>query len=118
MTEELFSKSVETHKLITSPSGKQLDFNAGTTNTFGGLLEDFCMENDFIISDYAIVPQDTFTYISDAHNTTSWIDRFVSSFSVHQAMLNMDVLTECIISDHQLWQSAFSAPTFLNLMTR
>ena len=42
------------------------------TNTFGGLLEDFCMENDFIISDYAILPQDTFTF-SDAHNTTSWI---------------------------------------------
>ena len=76
-------------------------FNAGTTNTFGGLLEDFCMENDFIISDYAVLPQDTFTYISDAHNTTSWIDHFVSSFSVHQAMLNMDVLTECIISYHR-----------------
>ena len=44
------------------------DFNAGATNTFGGLLEDFCMENDLIISDYAILPQDTFTYISDAHN--------------------------------------------------
>jgi len=77
------------------------DFNAGTTNTFGGLLQDFCMENDFIISDYAILPQDTFTYISDAHNTTSWIDHFVSSFSVHQALLNMDMLTECIISDHR-----------------
>ena len=59
------------------------------------------MENDFIISDYALLPQETFTYISDAHNTTSWIDHFVSSFSVHQAMLNMDVLTECIISDHR-----------------
>ena len=59
------------------------------------------MENDFIISDYALLPQDTLTYISDAHNTTSWIDHFVSSFSVHQAMLNMDVLTECIISDHR-----------------
>ena len=70
------------------------DFNAVTKNTFGGLLEDFCMENDFIISDYAILPQDIFTYISDAHNTTSWIDHFVSSFSVHQAMLNVDVLTE------------------------
>ena len=46
------------------------DFNAGTTNTFGGLLEDFCMENDFIISDYTLLPQVTFTYISDAHNTT------------------------------------------------
>ena len=77
------------------------DFNAGATNTFGDLLEDFCMENDFIISDYALVPQDTFTYISDAHNTTSWIDHFVSSFTVHQAMLNMEVLTECIISDHR-----------------
>ena len=48
-----------------------------------------------------LLPQDTFTYISDAHNTTSWIDHFVSSFSVHQAMLNMDVLTEWIISDHR-----------------
>ena len=55
------------------------------------------MENDFIISDGALLPEDTFTYISDAHNTTSWIDHFVSSFSVHQAMFNMDVLTECII---------------------
>ena len=66
-----------------------------------GLLEDFCMENDFIVSDYEILPQDTFTYISDAHNTTSWIDQFISSFSVHQAMLNMDVLPKCIISDHR-----------------
>jgi len=77
------------------------DFNAGATNTFGGLIEDFCMENDLIISDYALLPQDTFTYISDAHNTTTWIDHFVSSFSVHQAIFNMDVLTECILSDHR-----------------
>jgi len=59
------------------------------------------MENDFIISDYALLPQDTFIYFSDAHNTTSWIDHFVSSFSVHRAMFNMEVLTECIISDHR-----------------
>ena len=78
------------------------DFNAGTTNTFGCLLEDFCMENDFINFDHALLPLDTFTYISDdAHNTTSWIDHFVSSYSVHQAMFNMDVLTERIISDHR-----------------
>jgi len=77
------------------------DFSAGATNAFGGLLEDFFMENDFIISNYALLPQDTFTYISDAHNTTSWKYHFVSSFSVHQAMFNMDVLTECILSDHR-----------------
>ena len=65
-------------------------FKAGVTNTFGALLEDFCMENDLIISDYALLPQDTFTYISDVHNTTSWIDNFVSSF----AIFNMEVLSE------------------------
>jgi len=60
-----------------------------------------CMENYFIISDYVLRLQDTFTYISDAQNTTSWTDHFVSSFSVHQAMFNMDVLTKCILSDYR-----------------
>jgi len=78
------------------------DFNAGATNTLGGLLDDFCMENDFIISDHALLPQDIFTCISDAHNTTSWREHFVSSVSVHHAMFNMDVLTKCIISDHRV----------------
>ena len=78
--------------------------NAGVTNTLCGLLEDFCVENDFIISGYTLLPQDTFTYIGDAHNTTSRIEHFVSSFSVHKAMFNM--------------QAAFSASNFLNLMMR
>jgi len=77
------------------------DFNAGVTNTFGALLEDFCVENDFIIFDYASPAQNTCTYISDAHNTTSCLDHFVLSFSVHQAMYNVEVLIECIISDHR-----------------
>jgi len=45
-------------------------------------------------------PRTHFTYINDAHNTTSWIDHFVSSFAMHQAMFMMEVLTECLISDH------------------
>ena len=54
------------------------DFNAGATNTFAGFLKHFCVENDFrFVSDYALLTPDTFTYISDAHNTTYWIDDFV-----------------------------------------
>ena len=87
-----FSDSVTVR--IKAETRLEIDTDSGTTNTFSGLLEDFSEENDFIISDYTLLPQDTFTYISDAHNTTSWIDHFVSSFSVHQAMLNVDVLTE------------------------
>jgi len=94
------------------------DFNAEATNTFGGLLEAFCIENDFTISDYVLLPQAIFTYNSDAHITTSWIHHFVSSFSVHQAILNIDVLTECIISDHQAVAVSIQCPTFLNLKMR
>jgi len=32
------------------------DFNAGVTNTFGGVIE-LCIENDFIIFDYALLPR-------------------------------------------------------------
>ena len=39
------------------------DFNAGATNTFGALLEDFCMENDFNISDNALLPYPGHIYI-------------------------------------------------------
>ena len=32
-------------------------FNAGATNTFEALLENFCIENDFIISEHALSPR-------------------------------------------------------------
>jgi len=63
-------------------------FNAWVTNTFGALSKTFVWK---MISSFPIMhcyPR-TYLHISDAHNTTSWIDHFISSFSVHQAMYNM-----------------------------
>ena len=78
---------------------RESDFNAGTTNTFGGLLEDFCMENGFIISDYALLPQDTFTYISDAHN---FLDR---PFCLILFSASSNVQYGCANRVHNLWSS-------------
>ena len=77
------------------------DFNAGDCNMFGQLLDEFCTEQDYIISDKLVLPSDTFTYVSDSHGTTSWIDHCLTSASVHQSIINMSVLHNYISSDHR-----------------
>lgn len=77
------------------------DFNAGNSNKFGKLLNDFCKEQGYFMSDMQFLPADTFTYISDAHSSTSWLDHCLTSFSVHQAISSMAVQQEYICSDHR-----------------
>ena len=36
-----------------------------------GQVHDFCTEYDFILSDKLLLPNDTFTYVSDSHGSTS-----------------------------------------------
>ena len=48
----------------------------------------------------SFLPQDTFTYFSEAHGSTSWIDHCLTSESVHQAVESMQVLHDYISSDH------------------
>ena len=77
------------------------DFNAGDNNMFGQVLHDFCTEYDFILSDKLLLPNDTFTYVSDSHGSTSWIDHCLSSDAFHQAIRCMSVLHDIITSDHR-----------------
>ena len=77
------------------------DFNASDTNMFGKLLNSFCAEYSYLISDKLLLPADTFTYVSDCHGSTTWIDHCLSSASFHQAIQNMTVLQDIIISDHR-----------------
>ena len=48
------------------------DFNASNNNMFGPLLNSFCQDLNLTISDEAMLPKKSFTYVSDAHNTCSW----------------------------------------------
>lgn len=91
------------------------DFNAGTTNMFGQLLSSFCKDNDFTVSDQILLPADSFTYISDAHGSTSWIDHCISSNSAHQAIAHIKVLHDFIISDHRPLAITFACSTLPQL---
>ena len=47
------------------------EFNASYNNMFGPLLNSFCQDFNFTISDEAMLPKKSFTYVSDAHNTSA-----------------------------------------------
>ena len=77
------------------------DFNACSGNKFGKLLDTFSMENGFVISDKALMTSDTFTFVSDCHGTTSWLDHCLSSINFHNIISGIKVLQEYISSDHR-----------------
>ena len=56
------------------------------------------------MSDNIILPTDSFTYLSDAHGSTSWIDHCASKSSAHEAIESIKILQKLIISDHALFK--------------
>ena len=63
------------HDAVTSTTMVLGDFKAGFNyNTyFEKYLLDFCADNQLTISEYRFLPEESFTYISDANSTTSWL---------------------------------------------
>ena len=43
---------------------------------------------------------DVYTYISESHNSTSWLDHCICSAMAHSSVKQYDVLTEHAVSDH------------------
>lgn len=77
------------------------DFNASPSNSFGSFLTPFCVDFDLILSDYEYMPQESFTYVSDAHGSTTWLDHCLSSSSLHKSINSIEVLHQFISSDHK-----------------
>ena len=59
------------------------DFNADiqSTSIFGAELSDFCDNNELCFVDKERLLPDTFTYTSQAHGTTSWLDHCITTMS-------------------------------------
>ena len=62
----------------------------------------WCDELNLIMSDIHILGRDSsaFTYVSDAHNTCSWLDHVVCSHSMHQYINDLKILDKFPSSDH------------------
>ena len=78
------------------------DFNAAVETTFEAELLTFCTDREFTISDYAYFGRDSdkYTYVSDAHGTTSWLDHFICSHDLHSNIVEMKILEKNPCSDH------------------
>ena len=74
------------------------NFKSSDTNVFGKFLNNFCAEYGYF---RLLLPDDTFTYVSDCLGSSTWIDHCLSSASFHQAIKSMTILQDIIMSDHR-----------------
>ena len=61
------------------------DFNAAVDTVFESELLDMCKSHQLVVSDYAAFGRDSgqYTYVSDAHCTTIWLDHVLCSQDLH-----------------------------------
>ena len=84
------------------------DFNACTSNNFGPILLGFCEHNRFVLSDYKLLPPDSFPFVSDAHGTTSWLDHCMCTNESYVAVKEISILQDFIILDYRPCQAAIN----------
>ena len=79
------------------------DWNANVNNNaiFGAELISFCEEHGYIISDVDKLGLESgaFTYLSESHGTTSWIDHCVCTVQAHAAVSSLEINYDVQSSD-------------------
>ena len=90
------------------------DFNASLDRgLFGRELVQFCSNNNLIISDVDALPDDSYTFLSSAWHTTSWIDHIVCSHMINDTISNIQVEYGLCTGDHFPICATFNVPSNL-----
>ena len=78
------------------------DFNANiqSTSIFSAELIDFCDNNELCFVDREWLLPDTFTYTSQSHGTTSWLDHCITTMSGQSVISHGSVIDNVVCSDH------------------
>ena len=78
------------------------DFNAAVGTTFEVELLEMCRSLNLLISDYNVYGRDSeqYTYLSDAHYTTSWLDHILCSHDMNVKLKSLGILDKLPSSDH------------------
>ena len=66
-----------------------VDINANRSTLFGVEIMDFQDRLDLIMSDAVLLSDDSFTCVSEAHGTTSWLDHGICSLFMHYLVNNI-----------------------------
>ncbi len=59
----------------------------------------FCDDNNLILSTQILLPADSFSYISEAWHTTSWLDHCISTADANYIFRSIETVYEASISD-------------------
>ena len=78
------------------------DFNADikSNSIFGSELIEFCNMNNLCFIDKAMLLSDTFTYVSQSHHTTSWLDHCITTGAGKSIVTKMHIIDNIVCSDH------------------
>lgn len=60
----------------------------------------FCQDNNLILSSEVCLPVDSYTYVSEAWNTTSWLDHCISTADAHASLRGMSILYDTVTTDN------------------
>ena len=65
-------------------------------------MQDFCSEQELIISDKLLLPDNSYTYVGHREGVFhySWLDHIVSSADFHQSIKNMIIRYDVCDEDH------------------
>lgn len=79
------------------------DMNADLSDRwslFAKHMLQFCDDNNLTLSSQVLLPADSYSYISEAWHTTSWLDHCMSTADAHAILQSMIILNEASMSDH------------------
>ena len=80
------------------------DWNANLDDTgrtlFGPHLLAFCQEHSLRLTSKELLPDDSFTYVSDSWGSTSWLDQAVTSSDMHSVISRMEIGYGIAQEDH------------------
>ena len=76
------------------------DWNASKDTPFFHELLDFCRERSLDLVDIANLPSDSYTYFSEAHNSTSWLDHICMSMNISSRVSRCDISYGTAVSNH------------------
>ena len=91
------------------------DFNASRGSLFDTELVQWCRTYGLVLSDVALLAEDTHTYVSLAHGTTSWLDHIITSKDLHRSVHSALVHDLLPGSDHLAVSCSLALPALPSL---
>ena len=80
------------------------DWNANIRNggesMFARHMSQLCMDNSYILSSQALLPTESYTHVSEAWGSVSWLDHIVSSADFHHCIQTVSIDYDISDVDH------------------